>query len=51
MRNWYKTLAAFDERGCLGDGTDLPVDFLLQMILYHIEVFVVPDLIRLIENP
>jgi len=51
VRRTYKTLVAFDERGCLGDGTDLPVDFLLQMILYHIEVFVVPELVRLIENP
>jgi hypothetical protein len=51
VKRTYKTLVAFDERGCLGDGTDLPVDFLLQMILYHIEVFVVPELIRLIENP
>jgi hypothetical protein len=24
MRNWYKTLVAFDERGCLGDGTVFP---------------------------
>jgi hypothetical protein len=47
----YRTLVSFDEREHLGDATDVPIDILLTMILYYIEVFVVPALHKLIKEP
>jgi hypothetical protein len=51
VRRRYRTVVAFDEREALGDGTDMPVEVLLMMILYHVEIVVVPELVQLIENP
>lgn len=47
----YTALVAFDERSYLGDSADYPLDILLDLILYHIKVFVIPSLVSLIQQP
>ncbi len=47
----YRALVAFNEREHLGDATAVPIDHLLNLILYHIEVFAVPALCELIKKP
>ncbi len=46
----YTTVVTFNEREHLGNATDVPLDFLLFLILYHIEFFIVPALLPLIKE-
>jgi hypothetical protein len=47
----YRTFVAFNERSHLGDATTLPVDFLLKTILEQINLSIVPEFRKLIQNP
>ena len=47
----YTALVAFNEREHLGEASAMPVDVLLERILYQLNLFVVPTLIKLIKNP
>jgi hypothetical protein len=51
VKRRYHAVVAFNEREHLGDATDVPLDILLGFILYHLEIFVVPELVRLIKTP
>jgi hypothetical protein len=50
VKRSYETIVSFNEREHLGDATSVPIDHLLNLILYDIEILVVPVLRELIKS-
>jgi hypothetical protein len=47
----FRAFVAFKERRYLGEATDLPVDYLLKLILDQINLVIVPAFEKFIKNP
>jgi len=50
VRRTYHSFIAFDERNSLENATDMPLQVLLKLTLYHVEIFVVPPMKNLIGS-
>jgi hypothetical protein len=38
----YRTLVCFDERDSIGEATNVPIEILLNLVLYQLQVFILP---------